>query len=367
MIGFSAVLAGLWPRPRIVYDALVSCWRPAPIQRPAAEAVLAHYPLRLPAGGWRRPLTPDGRSRNVLLNSGGARLVLKQYKATMRPDGIQYEHALLQHLAAARFPAPRLVASRDSQTWVTHDGRYYAVFEYLDGFNAGDYLLGGRREQRLLEQGGQALAQYHRLVADFQPTGRKADGLTPAGLWWWQDAGWFARRWSDSEAALASRPGATGETRFWSATFPRLRRMSAALIERLAGRVEALPKTVIHGDYGPYNLLVDGDGLVAVLDFECAHTNLRLTDLIMALTRFAGTAAGLASAKANRLLKAYDAANPLLPGERKLFVDLFALWQLRRLAHYLVEPSAGALAAARQTLTWLEALTARPEIVPALA
>ncbi len=366
MTRLAALRAGLWPRPRSAYNALLSQWRPVPVQRATVEAVLARFGLGAPAAGLRRPLTPVGRSRNVLLESAGRRLVLKQYKATMRPEGIQYEHAVLRRLAAVGFPAPQLVADRAGRTLVTHEERHYALFECLTGYNAGDYWLSGRRERQLVEQAGAALAHYHQAVAGFQPDGHKADGLTPAGLWWWQDGAWFRERWDHGAAALAAGRFTAAEAHFWRAALPRLRELSATLVARLAGQAEALRLAVIHGDYGPYNLLIDGDGLVAVLDFECVHWNLRVTDLIMALTRFAGTATGLAVDKAAAFLRAYAGANPLEPGERALFADLFALWQLRRLAHYLTETAADALPTARRTLAWLEALPPHPELVHAL-
>jgi aminoglycoside phosphotransferase (APT) family kinase protein len=54
-----------------------------------------------------------------------------------------------------------------------------------------------------------------------------------------------------------------------------------------------LPKKTIHSDYGPYNLLFRRDKLVAFLDFEIAHLDWRITDLVYAPPRFAKNRVGL--------------------------------------------------------------------------
>src|SRR5436305_15290608 len=50
-------------------------------------------------------------------------------------------------------------------------------------------------------------------------------------------------------------------------------------------RPAAREPVVVHGDYRIGNLVVDGDGLVGVLDWEFAHLDDRVRDLALACSR----------------------------------------------------------------------------------
>lgn len=49
-----------------------------------------------------------------------------------------------------------------------------------------------------------------------------------------------------------------------------------------ASRVDALPATVVHGDFTRWNLLFVADQLTGVIDFDLTHLDSRAADLAMA-------------------------------------------------------------------------------------
>ena len=46
----------------------------------------------------------------------------------------------------------------------------------------------------------------------------------------------------------------------------------------------SLPQQLVHADIGPSNILVDGEQVTGVLDFEFAHSDLRIADLLVPLS-----------------------------------------------------------------------------------
>ncbi|GCE46066.1 Ser/Thr protein kinase RdoA (MazF antagonist) [Thermosporothrix hazakensis] len=64
----------------------------------------------------------------------------------------------------------------------------------------------------------------------------------------------------------------------------RLRALLTDIMERTPGLYQRLPQQLLHRDYDPANILVQGNQVTAVLDFEFAGTDLRVLDLCVALS-----------------------------------------------------------------------------------
>jgi Ser/Thr protein kinase RdoA (MazF antagonist) len=91
-----------------------------------------------------------------------------------------------------------------------------------------------------------------------------------------------------------------------------------------------LPKQVIHGDYGPYNLLFKHNKIIAVLDFELARLDWRITDLVYALPRFAETRLGFNFNKVNCLIDAYRSEYELENDELRLIPRIWEYFRIKR-------------------------------------
>lgn len=331
------VLTGfLLPRPYKLYTILRARYRPAPIDRARVERVLA----ALDGGqlnGCRQPAIGPGRSTNLILETSGGLKVLKQYRPDMSPGGIAYEHSVLKHLAHHNFPSPRLIPNREGETCLEVDGRYYALFEFIPGFRYSDYFFPSRKIRSFLTEAGKVLARYHQLVDGLVPAGRKLDGFTPDGSRRWRDQSWYLDLFAASEESFKARGTGSESSRFFLDNLTRLKECYIDLNRGLAQSLSSLPKLVIHGDYGPYNLLFNEGALVAVLDFECTHLDLRAIEVITSLVRFASPDARFDYDKARIFFRAYVSQCPLSRGEIERMPDLFRLEKIRVLACLLEE------------------------------
>ncbi|GIF16029.1 phosphotransferase enzyme family protein [Actinoplanes teichomyceticus] len=90
--------------------------------------------------------------------------------------------------------------------------------------------------------------------------------------------------------------------------------------EAAAARFAALPtgdapRSVVHGDFAPWNLLFDGDRLTGVLDFEIAHHNFQVADFALAWRGYQ-----------DEVIRGYDEVRPLSDLEWSLIVPVFHAW-----------------------------------------
>ncbi|MBC7249096.1 MAG: phosphotransferase [Anaerolineae bacterium] len=321
----------------------------------AVQDVLAKYDVGNPmrcrrsAGGQR--------SQTWLISTDRGRYALKQYPDTLDVLAVEFEHALLEYLQQARFPAPHLVHTRQGKTWLVQDGKLYACFEFLNGFRYSDYFFFPSSSQaRYLVQAAQMLAEYHRLVADFVPPGRKVDGFKAYSRQRWHGKEWYLEEMEACREALENH---LAEHEWWT-RWTGIRSRLATLWDELEGMDAApIPALPIHGDYGPYNLLYRNGQLTAVLDFECAHLDWRLTEVMSATVRFASRrGGGLDVFRARQFLRAYNDVNPLTTEERRVAPQLFELSRLRNLIKALIrfreQGTASSLATVGRMLAWAD-------------
>jgi Ser/Thr protein kinase RdoA (MazF antagonist) len=245
---------------------------------------------------------------------------------------VRHEHSILRYLAQVNFPAPRLVMNRAGDSLVQRGQDLYALFDYLDGyFQYGNRLYLPSQTRQILISAGQALGGLHQATRDFNPQGHNPNGfLSPEGerareLAWFlnkldwvrQQAGFVANRvrWPDVVAAV-DEEGA------------RLAEQLPALDERL--KAAGLTRVVIHGDYGPYNLLFKHGRRVQLVDFELARLDWPLTDLAKSMTTFTRNRFGFSQRKARIFVDAYRETFDLAEDELSYLPDVWRFLTLRR-------------------------------------
>lgn len=161
--------------------------------------------------------------------------------------GMELEAAALRRAAAAGAPVPQILAADDSGATV---GDPYLICDFIGGETIVRKIartLDDTARARLLDQCAQALAAIHR--AD--PDGIGLSTADPLAQWRTQldEMGdttavfEYAFRWLEQH-----RPART-------------------------------PPVLVHGDFRMGNLIVDDDGLAAVLDWELTHIGEALDDL----------------------------------------------------------------------------------------
>jgi Ser/Thr protein kinase RdoA (MazF antagonist) len=231
----------------------------------ALQRALAQYGLT----GFVASKTPQSpgyqqRAHVWQIISGPRRLVAKRYHAWLADDAIRYEHSVLGHLSARRFPVAAPLPAPGGATWLLSEGARWALYPALDGAHLDAQLWNFN-----LGQAAEMLARLHLELKDFVPQGAPH----PA---------WSALTLEQLDARVARWPALPGLT-------PEL---LAAVRDRLAAGYFAttaggLPQTIVHGEFTTANVLWENGAISGVLDFERAHRGVALWDLATGLwTRF---------------------------------------------------------------------------------
>jgi aminoglycoside phosphotransferase (APT) family kinase protein len=208
------------------------------------EAVKVRSLERMPGGASRETWSFEAAGERV-----SGRLVLRRDPPGSPSPALGLEASLLDAAAEAGVPVPEVVASGEDEEGL---GSAYLVVERLEGETIPRRILrepslAGAREV-LADQCGEALAAIHRIPVSSVPGLKGGD---PVGqlrvlsdqLGHPHPAFELAFRWLEGR-----RPVGAGES-------------------------------VVHGDFRNGNLLVDAEGLRAVLDWELAHVGDPLEDL----------------------------------------------------------------------------------------
>ncbi len=233
------------------------------------------------------------RSPKVVLKSDGRAFLLKR-RAPGRDDipRVTLAHEIQEHLVRKRFPAPRIIPTRDGKGWVEWKGRVYEMFEYVRG-------AAFEPEPTVAEDAGKALGWFHRLAADFKPA------WTPPGGTYHHHAG-MARMLE----RLVAR----------DAAFRTIARRLGQWYEKAAVRAEQSgvsrwPVQVIHGDWHPGNMIFQAGRIVGVIDYDAVRLGPRVIDAANGTLQFSIDRAGrdpdawndaLALDRAGAFIRGYD-------------------------------------------------------------
>ena len=311
-------------KPKAIQRRIKAKFAPVNVSPLTLNEVLSQYNL----GNLKKVSVPGAgqRSKTFIIKTKRGSFALKAYTSALDEPAILFEHSIIQFLQSADYPTPGLVENRFGQTLTSVADRHYVCYEFVEGRRYSDYFLSRKTSEQVLAQSGQALARYHRLITGFEPMGCKTDGFRPGTRERWDGKDWYlnelalAYPYLFSETGVSKIPLITDQ---WSA----LESKFVALYDKLEGDNPAsLPVLPIHGDFGPYNLFFKDDKLTAVLDFECAHLDWRLADVLAAIVRFARRRRnGLDQEKATMFLKSYQAIWPLEAVEVEAVVPVFTL------------------------------------------
>ena len=202
---------------------------------------------------------------------GDEPLVVRQARARWGLARLASEHEFMQYLSSEGLCVPAPLTSKEGATFVVVDGRAFAVYRWGRGER---FERGNLSHAR---SGGRALARYHHLAARYPRTVVSAEDDFRKGF-----LAAAARTQAGSEQLVeAPDPELVGMCGY-------LRARLAPLVGRMQGLdYEALPALTIHGDYRRANLLVGGDEVSAVLDFDRCRLEARVLDVAMGVSSLA--------------------------------------------------------------------------------
>ena len=309
-----------------------------PVKRlPLVETIQARYGLEpiiqvspLSGGEWKTLWRLDGAQRAYVASIS---------HPTTAVESIAYEHRLLHYLHTQLPPVPAPLLAQDGSSYFVDEGRLVCLLPLMPGTMADGAAV------RL--PAARFLADFHRVGMDYP------DRSPRPGVPTWHAWDWCAADWPLIEEALASRLATTNVVgqRFWQAAgewAPQIRERREQIkaerahfqqwLAELAHVTPLLTRGLVHDDYHDNNLLVEGERVTALLDWDGCHPDWLLLDLSNAAWEFChdDEAHTLDPAAAQAFLQAYmEAGGPVTAQEVDLIIPFIrcrrmieVLWSL---------------------------------------
>lgn len=223
-------------------------------------------------------------------DSKRTRFILTMFEGRTEVAELPFFLGLLDHLADQKCPVPRTIHDRDGASFRWVDGKAVALIEFLPGVSVSEptpaqaYAVGG------------ALARLHLAVGSFGQTRANTLGL----------AGWRGLLDACAAPDLA-------------AIDPDLAGLVAAELPALAAEwPDDLPRSIVHADLFPDNVLMLDDQVTGLIDFYFACEDITAYDVAVthAAWCFSGDGRRFDAQVSASLLAGYEAVRPLLPAER---------------------------------------------------
>lgn len=217
------------------------------------------------------------------------RFILTMYEKRLEISDLPFFLGLLDHLAAKGSPVPRTIHDRSGAAYRIVDGKAVALIEFLTGVSV-DHP--NPEQARAV---GKALAGLHLNSADF--AGERANSM---GLGAWHElfdeCGEQGLR--DIDPTL---PGLVAEEmNFLTASWPR-----------------GLPRSVIHADLFPDNVLLLGDKVSGLIDFYFACCDITAFDFAVTHAAWCFSDEGeFRPEVAEALAQGYASSRPLADAEK---------------------------------------------------
>lgn len=236
-----------------------------------AERILARYPI----GRIRRAEEYRRGSRSapkLKIRADEGLFLLKRRSVQRHPiDRIRFAHALQALLTARAVPVAPIVPSVGGATLVVEDSFAYELFRFVEGDRFDKTPRGAARA-------GETLATLHRHARDADCTGAVAASF---------HASTAVRSALERLPMSVTRadPGADPDA------LAELVAALAAMYERAVDEIDdggfaRLPHAVVHGDWHPGNLIFRSGEVAAVIDFDSARVEPRVTEVANAMLQF---------------------------------------------------------------------------------
>lgn len=284
-----------------------------PRMHAATAEVLDHYELSEVVSLAR---LRSRTNENYLLTTPDGRYVLRSSHRSRSLASLTFEHRLLCYLAGRGFPVIAPLPSRDMKTWVALDGRLWTLCRYAEGEQL------NRAHPSHLTGAARALAVYHRIARGFECSDEQRAGTRNVVHWLETTIG------TSERLRPAAQPEIEEARTYLVESLDCLSRALASL------DIAHLSKVVIHGDFSRRNILFKQDQVLAVLDFDGCHFEIRAMDLAIALKnmcRGPDKHSQLDMAKVSAFTAAYKAEEPLTDSELAAIPTLLQAHRLRSL------------------------------------
>jgi len=225
---------------------------------------------------------------NWLVETTSRRFILTMYERRIETSDLPFFLGLLDHLSAKGSPVPRTIHDRRGAAFRMIGGKAVALIEFLPGVSIDTPRPAQARAV------GEALAGIHIAAADFDGERPNTMGLAA----WRKLLGDCGERLGEIDAGLPDL--VTEELDFLSDNWP-----------------EGLPRSVIHADLFPDNVLMLGNRVSGLIDFYFACSDITAYDLAVTHAAWCFAADGSFRRPISEALVAgYEARRPLSDAER---------------------------------------------------
>ena len=225
-------------------------------------------------GPWAvQPLPRGTNNLTYTVATPSERYILRIYQNTAEQERVRYEHTLLTRLEhmGLSFSVPALITTRSGST----------LLPVPDGANqklaALFHLIPGQHPD------GGALAQYRSCGAALAELDQALSHVTihtlPAPYPLVDDL-------SQIHPSVPDPLGMLEEMPLEQARRAQLIRIIGDVVASLPTLYRSLPQQIVHGDFDTSNVLMEGDRVTGVLDFESASPHVRAFDLARGLSPF---------------------------------------------------------------------------------
>jgi Ser/Thr protein kinase RdoA (MazF antagonist) len=348
------------PRPQYLFQNVKSFRSRQAIDHGIVKGVLAKYglevikPPKVPSGG--------GRSQSLIIDTTAGKKLLKRYKESLAHSTITQEHSILNYLAEIDFPAPRLVADNTDHTLVQQGEERYALFDFIEGgFQYHNYILFPGQARYFITNASEMVARLHDNLKDFVPQGYNPDGFKSQSEDRWRNLEWILNRLAQCVTETTRlKPASDTSQLAW--LLQQAGYLEEALIQldaKLKGA--ALPRQLIHADYGPYNLLFRKNASAIIIDFEIARLDWRVTEIIQAWHKFCYNIFGFRLHKMKWFLDAYQLYLPLTQDELYFIPVVWQYldirWAIMNWSRYCQSEADSLLVSARKILDQADWIT----------
>ena len=268
------------------------------VYTPVSAEILAGFLTRYDVGELVsvKGIAEGVENTNYLVDTTTGRFILTLYEKRVDSGDLPYFMVLLDHLAARGCPVPPAIKDRDGVAIQTLEGRPACLIQFLPGVS----VTHPTPTQALAA--GTALGEMHAALADFP-----LERANSMGFATWQP---LLDRCGGALDSIA--PGLHHD-------------MTVALADLAATWArDPLPRSTIHADLFPDNVLMRGDTVGGLIDFYFACTDIRVYDLAVMHAAWAFDATGMTfdAAVGDALIAGYARHFPLSQDERSAFNDL---------------------------------------------
>ena len=227
---------------------------------------------------------------NWLLETTGGRFILTMYERRIDIAQLPFFLGLLDHLAAAGCAVPATIHDRSGAALREVDGKAVALIEFLPGVSPNEPTPAQARAV------GAALARVHLAAKDFAP--QRANDLAPKDT-----------------SAILDKCGTDALTSIGAALSE-----AAERAHRVAENwPDDLPRSIIHSDLFPDNVLMLGDEVSGMIDFYFAAHDMMAYDLTVTHAAWCFDKRGerFDEAVGKALVEGYENIRPLEAAERE--------------------------------------------------